>query len=150
VILVCAAIYVLAATTARPGSAWIGFAASIPIIAVGRIADAPWLAVLLAGAAAIVLVVVGAVRGSWRAADRVRQLPALLLFAALALTALLVSPPWLAAGVAAVALVAHAGWDIAHHRRREVVSPAYAEFCAVLDLALAAVLIVLAVVRGGA
>ncbi|MET8094641.1 hypothetical protein [Micromonospora sp. NPDC005220] len=37
--------------------------------------------------------------------------------------------------------LAHAGWDLAHHRDRRVVPRGYAEFCAVLDVALAAVMV---------
>ncbi|MEU4555623.1 hypothetical protein [Micromonospora violae] len=36
--------------------------------------------------------------------------------------------------------LAHAGWDLAHHRGR-VVPRGYAEFCVVLDVALAAVMV---------
>jgi hypothetical protein len=39
--------------------------------------------------------------------------------------------------VLAGALLAHAGWDLYHFRRRRVVVPAYAEFCLTLDLVLA-------------
>ncbi|MEU4530664.1 hypothetical protein AB0F49_20765 [Micromonospora ureilytica] len=37
--------------------------------------------------------------------------------------------------------LAHAGWDVAHHRNRRVVPRSYAEFCVVLDVALAAVMV---------
>ncbi|WP_327036103.1 hypothetical protein [Micromonospora ureilytica] len=37
--------------------------------------------------------------------------------------------------------LAHAGWDVVHHRNRRVVPRSYAEFCVVLDVALAAVMV---------
>ncbi|WP_330437489.1 hypothetical protein OHB44_16885 [Micromonospora sp. NBC_00821] len=37
--------------------------------------------------------------------------------------------------------LAHAGWDVVHHRNRRVVPRGYAEFCVVLDVALAAVMV---------
>ena len=51
--------------------------------------------------------------------------------------------PVLAGILIAVGLAAHAVWDIVHHRRNAVVSRSYAEFCAVLDLTLAVVVILL-------
>jgi hypothetical protein len=146
VILVCASIYVLAAAVGRPAWAWIGFAASIPIVAVARFPGATWLAVVLAAVATAVVLIIGAVRHAWRGPARRRQLLALAAFALLAL-AVLALPPVIAGGLAAAALIAHAAWDVVHHRRAEVVTPAYAEFCAVLDLVLAGVVIVLTVVR---
>ncbi|MFF5055011.1 hypothetical protein ACFY1S_17695 [Micromonospora sp. NPDC000663] len=44
--------------------------------------------------------------------------------------------------------LAHAGWDLAHHRTGRVVPRGYAEWCGVLDAALAAVMI-LAILSSG-
>jgi len=41
--------------------------------------------------------------------------------------------------IVAVALLAHAGWDVYHHRTGRVVDRSLAEFCAVLDVLVAVV-----------
>ncbi|MET8361376.1 hypothetical protein [Micromonospora sp. NPDC005171] len=46
-----------------------------------------------------------------------------------------------AAWLVAFGWLAHAGWDLAHHRSGRVVPRGYAEFCVVLDVALAAVMV---------
>ncbi|MDR0358351.1 MAG: hypothetical protein LBJ87_02655 [bacterium] len=42
----------------------------------------------------------------------------------------------------AIGLLGHAAWDVYHHRKQKVVARSMAEFCLVLDTALAAVIIV--------
>lgn len=68
VVLVCAAIYLLAAVTGRPWSAWIGFAASVPLVGLGFLVDSPWAPIAAILAAAVVLVAVGLAGGSGAAA----------------------------------------------------------------------------------
>ncbi|WP_433319912.1 hypothetical protein ACQP0U_15230 [Micromonospora sp. CA-269861] len=46
-----------------------------------------------------------------------------------------------AAWLVAFGWLAHAGWDLAHHRNGRVVPRGYAEFCGVLDAALAGVMV---------
>ncbi|MFG2048899.1 hypothetical protein ACGFIW_15905 [Micromonospora sp. NPDC048935] len=41
----------------------------------------------------------------------------------------------------AIGWLTHAGWDVVHHRNRRVVPRGYAEFCLVLDVAVAAVMV---------
>ncbi len=84
VILVCAAIYLLAAVVGSAGSAWIGFVASFPVIGLGIALRSTWFALVVIGAAILVLVVIGTFRGSWRSADGRRQLAAVPVFAAIA------------------------------------------------------------------
>jgi hypothetical protein len=146
IVMVCAVIYLLAAVTARPWAAWIGFAASLPLVGLAVVLRTEWPSLVAIGVAGIVLVVVGFVRGTWR--DRVNryQLIAAPVFGALAVVAALV--PVVAVPLIVVGLVAHAAWDVVHHRRRWVVAPQYAEFCAALDLVLAVLVVVLAVVWG--
>jgi hypothetical protein len=48
---------------------------------------------------------------------------------------------WTAAWLVAFGWLAHAGWDVVHHRTGRVVPHGYAEFCGVLDVALAAIMI---------
>ena len=68
--LVCAVIYLLAAVTARPGMAWLGFLVTGPAVAIGPILDAEWLSLAIIGAFGLVLVVIGLVRGTWKAAGQ--------------------------------------------------------------------------------
>ncbi len=142
IVLVCAVIYLLAAVTARPGMAWVGFLATSPAVAIGPLFDLEWLSLSIIGAFAIVLFVVGLVRGTWKTAVNRLQLVGVVAFGAVAVVAYLVQPA-LAGILIAVGLTAHAVWDIVHYWRNIVVSRSYAEFCAVLDLTLAVVVILL-------
>jgi hypothetical protein len=147
VVMVCAAIYLLAAATERPWAAWLGFAASLPLIGIGRVLDAPWLSLALIGLGSVVLVVVGAIRGAWKRPANARQLGAIVVFSAAALVAAIASEP-LAVAVAVAGLLAHAAWDIWHHVRGAVVARPYAEFCAALDIVLAIAVVVTLFVSG--
>jgi hypothetical protein len=49
----------------------------------------------------------------------------------------------------AVGLLGHAAWDVWHHRTNRVVSRSLAEFCLVLDTALAIGIIVVTATSGG-
>ncbi len=66
-----------------------------------------------------------------------------LFFGALALAALLVDRQ-LAHYLLAAAFLGHAAWDFAHHRAEMVVPRWYAEFCVVIDVILAAGLLLAA------
>jgi hypothetical protein len=140
-----AVIYLLAAVTARPWAAWIGFAASLPLVGLAVVLRTEWPSLVAIGVAGAVLAVIGFVRGTWR--DRVNRysLIAAPVFGAVAVLAALV--PSVAVPVVVAGLVAHAAWDVVHHRRGWVVAPQYAEFCAALDLVLAVLVVVLAVLR---
>jgi hypothetical protein len=142
IVLVCAVIYLLAAVTARPGMAWLGFLVTSPAVAIGPILDAEWLSLSIIGAFAVVLVVVGLIRGTWKTAVNRLQLVGVVVFGTVAVASFAVQP--VVAGILiALGLTAHAVWDIVHHRRNAVVSRSYAEFCAVLDLTLAVVVVLL-------
>jgi hypothetical protein len=142
IVLVCAVIYLLAAVTARRGMAWLGFFVTAPAVAIGPLLDAEWLSLSIIGAFAVVLIVVGLVRGTWKTGVNRAQLVGVVVFGAVALAAYLVQPV-LAGILIAIGLLAHAVWDIVHHRRDIVVSRTYAEFCAVLDVTLAVVVVLL-------
>ncbi len=73
----------------------------------------------------------------WRTAQTV----AVLAFGAVAIAAVVCAP---AVGrcVLAAGWLAHAGWDLAHHRAGRVVPRWYAEACLVCDLAMATALLV--------
>lgn len=137
--MVCAAIYVLAVVTARPHSAWIGFAASFPLIGLGVVLHDPRISLALIGLATVVLIVVGLARGTWKARPCRRQLIGMAVFGVIAVMAAAAAP--LSAGIVLiVGLLGHAAWDVWHHIKREVVARPYAEFCAVLDFVLAVVI----------
>lgn len=63
-------------------------------------------------------------------------------FAAVATVALSVAPD-VGRVLAAAGWLAHGLWDLAHRRRNQVVSRSYAEWCGVLDLLIAAQLLLL-------
>lgn len=145
IVMVCAVIYLLAAVTARPWAAWVGFAASLPLVGLAVVLRTEWPSLVAIGLAGVVLAIIGLVRGVWRERVNRYQLIAAPVFGALAVIAALV--PAVAVPLIVAGLVAHAGWDIVHHRRGWVVAPHYAEFCAALDLVLAGFVVVLVFVR---
>lgn len=141
IVMVCATIYVLAAVTGRPHSAWIGFAASFPLIGLGVVLHNPWVSLASIGVATAVLIAVGLARGTWKTRPYRRQLIGMAVFAVIAVAAAAAAP--LAAGIVLIiGLLGHAAWDVWHHLRRAVVARPYAEFCAVLDFVLAVVIAV--------
>ena len=141
-----AAIYLGAAALRRPAAAWPLFFATIVIITAARLAgdrfEPTW--VVLASAAA--LGVYGLLRGAARPGYGLPlQTLALFGFGAAAGAALVVNPE-LGAYLVAAGLLGHAAWDAYHHRVNRVVVRFFAEFCLVLDTALA-VAIVLVTMR---
>ena len=150
VIMVCAAIYVLAAVTGRPNAAWIGFVASFPFVGVGIVFDQPLLSLTALGVACVVLIAIGFARGTWASSANRWQLLGIVAFSAIAVTAALLGAP-LAAGIVVMAgLLLHGAWDVWHHVRNAVVARSYAEFCAVLDVVLAVVVAVSLALTGSA
>jgi len=144
VIMVCAAIYLFAATIERRWGAWLGFALSFAVLAPGFVLRDPWIPIVALGVIQLGLVVVGLLRGTWRAPSARLQLYGAVAFGALAVVAAAELAPW--AGIAAIAgLLGHGGWDLWHHRADAVVTRSYALFCAALDIALAAVVAVAAI-----
>lgn len=140
-----AAIYLGAAALRRPAAAWPLFFGTIVVIAATRLADdrlePTW--VVLASAAA--LGIYGLLRGAARPAYGLPlQTLALLGFGAAAGAALVVGPE-LGAYLVAAGLLGHAAWDAYHHRVNRVVVRSMAEFCLVLDTALAAAIVTVTV-----
>ncbi|MFC9973304.1 hypothetical protein ACFVH6_20665 [Spirillospora sp. NPDC127200] len=90
---------------------------------------------------ALIYLAFGAIRGELRARGVLSaQVAALAVLTALALVSLVVSPD-LGRYLVAAGWLAHAAWDAVHHRSGKVVPRAYALFCVVVDLMVAAVLI---------
>jgi hypothetical protein len=138
-----AAVYLGAAALGRPGAAWPLFFATVVVITAARLADdrlePTW--VVLGGAVA--LGIYGLLRGAARPGYGLPlQTLALLGFGA----ALVVSPE-LGAYLVAAGLLGHAAWDAYHHRVNRVVVRSMAEFCLVLDTALAAAIVTVTVLQ---
>ncbi|MBP2236999.1 hypothetical protein J2Z31_003513 [Sinorhizobium kostiense] len=140
-------VYLAAAALEIPWVSWPVFLLSVVVITVARFGlipfDATW-------AMLIVAALFGAY-GVIRTLSRPnRELPlqaiAMVFFGGLATVALFISP-FVGALLVAAGLVAHAGWDVYHHVKNKVVVRSMAEFCFVLDTALA-IVIVLATLRG--
>lgn len=138
-----AVVYIGAAALERPRAAWPVFFATVAVITVGNIVplgfDIAW-AVLGVGFA---LAAYGVARRAWRSESGFPlQSLGLLAFGGLAATAILVQPT---AGsyLVALGLLAHAAWDAYHHWKNRTVVRSMAEFCMVLDTALAVTILVL-------
>lgn len=136
-------VYLAAAAVGRRGAAWPAFLVTFVLIGASKVVDADPVPILL-GAAAVILVV-GLARGGLRPAWSLPlQAAAMLVLGGVALLALQLSPT--AGGLlVAVGLLAHAAWDVHHHRTGRVVSRSLAEFCAVLDVLLAVLVAIIAV-----
>lgn len=138
-------VYLGAAALGRRDAAWPLFGVTFVVIGVGLLVpgvDATvWMLVLAA-----ILVVYGLLRGALRPPWGLPlQSLAMLVILAVVLAATRLMPPW--GGILiGVGLLAHAGWDVYHHRTGRVVARSMAEFCAVLDTLLAIVVIVVALV----
>jgi hypothetical protein len=140
-----AAVNLGAAALRRPAAAWPLFFASVAVITVARLLgdrfDPTW--AVLAGAVA--LLVYGLLRGAGRPGYGLPlQTLALAGFGGAAGVALLVDPE-LGAYLVAAGLLGHAAWDVHHHRTNRVVARSLAEFCLVLDTALAVAIVLVTV-----
>lgn len=134
-------VYVAAAALGSPAAAWPAFGVSFVLILLERVvpaADPVW---TMSGAA-VLLAVVGIVRGRLRPGYGLPlQSAAMLVLAAPALV-VAQAQPVLAGLLVAGALLAHAAWDVHHHRTGRVVVRSMAEFCCVLDTVLAVLVLV--------
>jgi len=143
VLAITAAVYVGSAAFQRRAAAWPLLIVISLLLTAVRLLDPPIDATWVILAAAVLLLAYGLVRGAWWPADGLpRQSWALLLFGTIAIVALAIDAH-LGAYLVAAGLVGHAAWDARHHRSGRVVARTFAEFCFVLDLALAAVIVVI-------
>ncbi|MDG4820653.1 hypothetical protein O7635_02155 [Asanoa sp. WMMD1127] len=130
--------YLVPAAYNRPGITW-------PAVLIGSVAIAPFkildlnpsYALLVASA---VFVAIGVAR---RAPGFGVQVVAAVLFAVAAVIAIEAGSLTLGGAFVALGLLAHAAWDLYHHRHNRVVPRSYAEWCGVVDLVLGVVAIVL-------
>lgn len=142
-----AAVYLGAAALKRPAAAWPLFFATVAVITVARLLDDrfdPTWAIL---AGSVALLVYGLLRGASRPGYGLPlQTLALAGFGGAAAAALLVNPE-LGAYLVAAGLLGHAAWDAYHHRVNRVVVRSMAEFCLVLDTALAVAIVIVTVLQ---
>lgn len=135
-------VYLAAAALEKPSASWLVFFGSVVVITAGKMGfigvDATW---FLLGIAAAFLAY-GVVRGTHRSAGGLPlQTIAMVAFGAIAAIALYVNQT-AGAYLVAAGLFAHAVWDVYHHWVNRVVSRSMAEFCCVLDTALAIVIVI--------
>jgi hypothetical protein len=142
-----AAVYLGAAALQRPAAAWPLFVATAVVITVARLLDdrfePTW--VILAGAVA--LLAYGLLRGAGRPGHGLPlQTAGLVGFGAAAAAALMITAAF-GAWLVAAGLLGHAAWDAYHHRVNRVVVRSLAEFCLVLDTALAVAIVIVTVLQ---
>ncbi len=138
-----AVVYLGAAALGRESAAWPLFVVTALIITVVQVLDGPvdgtWL-ILGSGA---VLLVYGFATGKARPTFGLPlQSVALLGFGGAAALTLFASPD-VGSYLVAAGLFGHAAWDVHHRRTRRVVTRSLAEFCLVLDVTLALVIVLL-------
>lgn len=135
-------VYLAAAAVGRRGAAWPAFGLTFVVIALGKLIGLNAVGWMLALAS--VMLIVGLVRRGWTPTWRLPlQTAAMLVLGAVALLATQTAPT--AGGLlVAAALLAHAGWDIHHHRTGRVVTGSLATFCCALDVVLAALVAIVA------
>lgn len=140
-------VYLAAAALGKPWAAWPLFFLSVLVITAAEIGwihfDPTW------GLIGLAVAFFG--YGLWRGMVRRHaglplQTIAMAGFGAVAAVALVVNGP-AGAYLVAAGLLAHAAWDVHHHRANRVVSRSLAEFCFVLDTLLAAAIIVVTALR---
>jgi hypothetical protein len=131
-------LYVIVAVIRRRGASWPILLASIALLLLLQRQSLvnPTVAIL---ALATAVAVVGMFRRSGRS-ELLVQTGGLLLFGGLALVGLTVAPE-AARYVLAAGWFGHGLWDLVHLRRNAVVSRSYAEWCGVLDILIAAELL---------
>jgi hypothetical protein len=140
VTMIAALCYLAAAATARRKAAWIAFAITAAMVPIGVLTRLDLtiplvvIAVLLVGYGLFTLT-----RDGWR--ELTIQSAGFAGFTAVSLIALNLGPAF-AAYVAAAAVIGHGVWDLVHHHRDLVVTRSFAEFCAVLDFGMGALLLV--------
>lgn len=142
VVTASALIYLGAAALQKKSSAWPLFFTSLLLGGLGSFLfdlNAAWVLIILGGP----LLAYGVVKGG--VIRPMSGLPlqtiGMLTFSAAALVALAVEPK-MGALLVAVALFAHAAWDVYHHWVDRVVSRSLSEFCFVLDTALGIIILV--------
>ena len=144
-----AVVYLGAAAVGKQSATWPVFFATLAVIVIADIIDedfeATWavlgLGVLLGGYG-----LVRRLRAGTRSdpAGLPLQSLAMLVFGAAATLALFVNAT-VGSFLVALGLLGHAAWDVYHYRTNKVVTRSLAEFCLILDTAVAAAIILLTI-----
>ena len=131
-------LYVIVAVVRRRGASWPILLASVALLFLLQLQSwvNPTVAIL---ALASAIAVIGLFRPSGRA-ELLVQMGGLVLFGGLALVGLTAAPE-AARYVLAAGWFGHGVWDLVHLGRDAVVSRSYAEWCGVLDILIAAELV---------
>jgi hypothetical protein len=129
-------VYVGAAAVRRQAAAWPVLMLGLPVILIPFDSRSTAVVILLAATAA--LATYGLVRGRHGLGP---QIAAAIVVTAGSVAALAAGPT-AGAYLVGFALLAHAGWDLYHHRRDRVVARSYAEFCALFDVIVGAAILV--------
>ncbi|WP_336203961.1 hypothetical protein [Nonomuraea sp. LPB2021202275-12-8] len=134
VVFLAALLYLATAILAKPGAAWIMWAASVvAMIGLEQLDINPWPAYVASAVTLLVLAVAGGLLRRRRLTAA--QAPAMLVFGAAAVAAVSLSPA-LGGYLVAAALIGHATLDVILWRANRVVTRSLTEFCAVLDFTL--------------
>ncbi|UYM06932.1 hypothetical protein [Solicola gregarius] len=136
-------IYVVAATIGWRWLGWAGLFASVPLTMAVEAQTLVSPATLLVGVALVVLAWGVARPQLRRSGTYATQAAGMVMFAALALVALAAAPD-LALYLTAAGWFAHGAWDFVHLWKDRVVLRSFAEWCGVVDVLLAAELVLLA------
>jgi hypothetical protein len=136
--------YLVIGAVGRRRWTWGVLVGSIVLYTALRFADRvePAFVLLALGLAAVAW---GAIRGRFRQPSFLLQVAGLVAWAAIALAALVLAPE-MARYVVAAGWFAHGLWDLAHHRADAGVTRSAAEWCGVVDVLIAAQLVVLPLV----
>jgi hypothetical protein len=136
-------IYLGAAALERQSAAWPIFAVTFVILTVVKVLDLPGATWVFLGVAAV-FIAYGLIRGITRPPGGFPlQAVAMVVLGVIAAVTVLAGGT-LGAVLVALGLYAHAGWDAYHHRTNRVVARSMAEFCLVLDVLIATVMLVVA------
>jgi hypothetical protein len=137
--------YVVIAAVGRRSWTWPVLVGAIGGFVLLRFQDRvdPAVAVLAVG---LVAVLWGAIRGRAGQPSFLLQVAGLVAYAALALAGVVLAPDDVGRYVVAAGWFAHGLWDLAHLRADAGVARSGAEWCAVVDIAVAAQLVVLPLV----
>jgi hypothetical protein len=139
-------VYVGSAALQKAAAAWPLFFLSVVIITAAKFLGDPFHGTLVVLGCGAVLGVYGLVRGVVRPAHALPlQSIALIGFGAVATIAFFVDTD-LGAYLVAAALLGHSAWDLYHYRANRVVARSLAEFCLLLDAAVAVLIVVVTVV----
>ena len=134
-------VYLGAGALRRQAAAWPLFLSSFVLITIGFVVPAFNSTVWMLGIVTLLALCAlfqGGSRPTWGIP---MQTAALVVLAAVVFSAVSVGSPWAGLLISA-ALLAHAGWDVYHHRVDRVVARSMAEFCGVLDTLLALTVLV--------